>query len=98
MQQQGPSRTNTNEEGYFAYMQRQMQERTQNLSLAGDNIDRLEESSSGFAKDVNKYVQNQKKKAVLGCKWPSRPFKLSSSVEEEYANKHAVVLGSKFGL
>ncbi|KAL4956818.1 lethal giant larvae like, C-terminal-domain-containing protein [Aspergillus filifer] len=66
MQPQGPSRTNTNEEGYFAYMQRQMQERTQNLSFASDNIDRLEESSSGFAKDVNKYVQNQKKKALLG--------------------------------
>ncbi|KAL4924310.1 putative SNARE-dependent exocytosis protein (Sro7) [Aspergillus undulatus] len=65
---QGPARSNTNnsEEGYFAYMQRQMQERTQNLSFANDNMDRLEETSSGFARDVNKYVQNQKKKAVLG--------------------------------
>ncbi|KAL4810537.1 lethal giant larvae like, C-terminal-domain-containing protein [Aspergillus unguis] len=63
-----PSRSNTgNDEGYFAYMQRQMQERTQNLSFAGDNMDRLEETSSGWANDVNKYVQNQKKKAVLGA-------------------------------
>lgn len=67
-----PSRQNTgqdNEEGYFAYMQRQVQERTQNLSFAGDNMDRLEETSSGWANDVNKYVQNQKKKAVLGGKF-----------------------------
>ncbi|KAL4906025.1 hypothetical protein BDW74DRAFT_137279 [Aspergillus multicolor] len=61
-----PARQNTNDEGYFAYMQRQMQERTEKLSFAGDNMDRLEETSSGWARDVNKYVQNQKKKAVLG--------------------------------
>ncbi|KAL5002392.1 lethal giant larvae like, C-terminal-domain-containing protein [Aspergillus recurvatus] len=61
-----PARQNTNEEGYFAYMQRQVQERTEKLSFAGDNMDRLEETSSGWARDVNKYVQNQKKKAVLG--------------------------------
>ncbi|KAL4918546.1 lethal giant larvae like, C-terminal-domain-containing protein [Aspergillus aurantiobrunneus] len=66
-----PARQNTNQEGYFAYMQRQMQERTENLSLAGDNMDRLEETTSGWANDVNKYVQNQKKKAVMGgkCLW-----------------------------
>ncbi|KAL4786188.1 lethal giant larvae like, C-terminal-domain-containing protein [Aspergillus varians] len=61
-----PVQSNANDEGYFAYMQRQMQERTQNLSFAGDNMDRLEETSSGWANDVNKYVKNQKKKAVLG--------------------------------
>lgn len=65
----GPARQNTDEEGYFAYMQRQMTERTQNLSFANDNMDRLEETSSGWARDVNKYVQNQKKKAVLGGKY-----------------------------
>ena len=49
-------------------MQRQVQERTEKLSMAGDHMDRLEENSSGWARDVNKYVQNQKKKAVLGGK------------------------------
>ncbi|KMP08033.1 hypothetical protein CIRG_07714 [Coccidioides immitis RMSCC 2394] len=54
------------QEGYWAYMQRQMQERTERLGIMGDNMDRLEENSSGFADDVNKFIRNQKKKAVLG--------------------------------
>ena len=56
------------EEGYWAYMQRQVQERTENLGLAGDNMEKLEDNSAGFADDVNKYVSSQKKKAVMGCK------------------------------
>ncbi|KAI9037577.1 putative SNARE-dependent exocytosis protein (Sro7) [Aspergillus affinis] len=55
-----------NEEGYFSYMQRQVQERTERIGTAGDQMERLEESSSGWARDVNKFVSNQKKKAVLG--------------------------------
>ncbi|KAF6219197.1 hypothetical protein HO133_005022 [Letharia lupina] len=54
------------EEGYWAYMQRQVQERTENLSLAGDNMEKLEDNSAGWADDVNKYVSSQKKKAVMG--------------------------------
>lgn len=54
------------EEGYWAYMQRQVQERTDNLGLAGDNMDKVEENSQGFAEDVNKFVSSQKKKAVMG--------------------------------
>ena len=54
------------QEGYFAYMQRQLQERTENLGIMNDNMDRLEDNSSGFVDDVNKFVKNQKKKAVLG--------------------------------
>ncbi|KAL9596180.1 MAG: hypothetical protein Q9219_005966 [cf. Caloplaca sp. 3 TL-2023] len=53
-------------EGYWAYMQRQMQERTQNLNIMGDSMDRVEENSSGWAEDVNKFVNKQKKKAVMG--------------------------------
>lgn len=56
------------QEGYWSYMQRQVQQRTENLNLAGDQMERLEENSSNWARDVNKYVQNQKKKAVLGGK------------------------------
>lgn len=55
-------------EGYWAYMQRQMQERTQKLGLMGENMDKLEENSNSWANDVNKYIQTQKRKAVLGGK------------------------------
>lgn len=56
------------QEGYWSYMSRQMQERTERLGIAGDTMDRLEENSSNFADDVGKYVQNQKRKAVFGGK------------------------------
>ncbi|KAJ5950840.1 Lethal giant larvae (Lgl)-like C-terminal [Penicillium vulpinum] len=56
----------SSQEGYWSYMSRQVQERTERLNVVGDSMDRLEESSSGFATDVGKYVQSQKKKAVLG--------------------------------
>jgi len=42
------------------------QERTERLNLTGDSMDRLAESSSNWANDVNKYVKDQKKKAVMG--------------------------------
>lgn len=57
------------DEGYWAYMQRQVQERTENLGLAGDNMDKLEENSQGFADDVGKFISQQKKKAVMGGKF-----------------------------
>ena len=56
------------QEGYWSYMTRQVQERTERLGFAGDSMDRLEENSSNWVRDVNKYVQNQKKKAILGGK------------------------------
>lgn len=55
------------QEGYWAYMQRQVQERTEQLGLTGESMDRLEENSSGWADDVSKYVSTQKRKAVFGC-------------------------------
>lgn len=58
----------SSQEGYWSYMSRQVQERTERLGIVGDSMDRLEENSSGFANDVGKYVQSQKKKAVLGGK------------------------------
>lgn len=64
----GSSSSEKEEEGYWAYMQRQMQERTQNLNIMGDSMDRVEENSSNWADDVNKFVSKQKKKAVMGCK------------------------------
>lgn len=52
-------------EGYWAYMQRQVQERTENLNIMSDSMDRLEDTSASYANDVNKYVGKQKKKAVM---------------------------------
>ncbi|KAL9128366.1 MAG: hypothetical protein Q9217_002945 [Psora testacea] len=54
------------EEGYWSYMQRQIQERTENLGLAGDSMEKLEDNSQGWANDVNKFVKDQKKAAVKG--------------------------------
>lgn len=65
------SSSEKDQEGYWAYMQRQVQERTQNLGIMGDTVDHMEESSSSWADDVNKFVSKQKKKAVMGCKCPS---------------------------
>ena len=62
------------EEGYWAYMQRQVQERTENLGLAGDNMDKLEDNSKGWSDDVGKFVSSQKKKAVMGCKSLQSPL------------------------
>ncbi|KAL9040948.1 MAG: hypothetical protein Q9180_001596 [Flavoplaca navasiana] len=62
----GSSSGEKEDEGYWAYMQRQMQERTQNLNIMGDSMDKVEESSSNWADDVNKFVSKQKKKAVMG--------------------------------
>lgn len=54
------------DEGYWAYMQRQVQERTEKLGVMGDSMDKLEENSSSWANDVSKYVSQQKKKVLLG--------------------------------
>ena len=62
---QSPTRSQS-QEGYWSYMQRQVQERTERLGLTSDSMDRVGENSSGFVNDVNKYIKNQKRKAVLG--------------------------------
>ena len=63
-----PSDPQASDEGYLAYMSRQVQERTERLGIVGDSMDRLEENSSNFASDVGKYIQSQKRKAVFGGK------------------------------
>lgn len=63
-----PSDPQGSDEGYLAYMSRQVQERTERLGIVGDSMDRLEENSSNFASDVGKYIQSQKRKAVFGGK------------------------------
>ena len=69
----GPS-SNSQDEGYWAYMQRQVQERTEKLNIMGDSMDRLEEHSSNWADDVGKFVSQQKRKAVMGSTYILREF------------------------
>ncbi|BDD57006.1 hypothetical protein MPDQ_007738 [Monascus purpureus] len=54
------------DEGYWAGLQRQVQERTERLGFTGDTMDRLEENSSNFANDVDKFISAQKRKMALG--------------------------------
>jgi hypothetical protein len=65
-QQPPPPPPSSQDEGYWAYMQRQINERTEKLNIVGDSMDKLEESSSGFAEDVGKFVSSQKRKVILG--------------------------------
>lgn len=88
----GPSSAvNKQDEGYWAYMQRQVQERTEKLNVMGDSMERLEESSAGWADDVSKYVRNQKKKAVMGSTYRRQRGAIRDA-------NWVPVIGSKFGL
>jgi len=53
-------------EGYWAYLSRNVQERTERLGIMGDGVDRLEENSAGWASDVNKFVAKQKRGLMMG--------------------------------
>jgi WD40 repeat protein len=57
------------DEGYWAYMQRQIQERTEKLGFAGDGINNLEQNSQNWVEDVNKFVTRQKRNAAGSCKF-----------------------------
>ena len=59
------------DETYWSYMQRQVTERTEKLNFMGDSMNQLEEQSSSWAEDVNKFVGQQKKKAVMGSQFDS---------------------------
>ncbi|KAI9685453.1 MAG: hypothetical protein M1822_004584 [Bathelium mastoideum] len=55
------------DEGYWAYMQRQINERTEKLGIMGDSMDKLETNSAGWAEDVSKFVNRQKRNLVMGA-------------------------------
>ena len=55
------------EEGYYAWMQRQVQERTERLGLAGDSMDRAAETSSDWSEGVSKFVAKQKRQMIMGA-------------------------------
>lgn len=62
----GNSRAGTRDEGWGEYMQRQLNERTEQLGLAGDSMDRVQENSAGWQEDVSKFVGRQKRNIVMG--------------------------------
>ncbi|TKX24672.1 lethal giant larvae-like protein [Elsinoe australis] len=55
------------DEGYWAYMQRQMEERTKNINLMGEGMNNLQESSQAWADDVGKFVNRQKRNMIFGA-------------------------------
>ena len=54
------------QEGWGDYLTRQLNERTEKLNVMADNMDDLQEQSAGWADDVSKYVNKQKRNMLLG--------------------------------
>lgn len=57
------------DQGYWNYMQNQLNERTKNLGIMGDSVNKLEESSANWADQASKFVSTQKKNMILGGKF-----------------------------
>ncbi|KAK4166549.1 Lethal(2) giant larvae protein SRO7 [Cladorrhinum sp. PSN259] len=64
----GPSnpRAGTSQEGWGEYLSRQLNERTEKLTIVDDAMMKLQEASQGWADDVNKQVKKQKQDMLLG--------------------------------
>ncbi|KAI9147759.1 Lethal(2) giant larvae protein [Paramyrothecium foliicola] len=60
----GPS--SPSQEGWGDYLTRQLNERTEKLNIMGDTMDNLQVQSAGWADDVNKFMNKQKRNVVLG--------------------------------
>ncbi|KAI9731444.1 MAG: hypothetical protein M1818_007834 [Claussenomyces sp. TS43310] len=65
--QAGPSRFDTasSQEGWGAYMTRQLNERTEKLNIVGDSMERVQENSAGWADDASRWASRQKRNIVL---------------------------------
>ncbi|KAF2466503.1 uncharacterized protein BDR25DRAFT_345436 [Lindgomyces ingoldianus] len=55
------------DEGWGAWATRTLNERTEKLNIVGDSMNNLEQNSAGWADDVNKFVQKQKRGLVMGA-------------------------------
>ncbi|KAL2268367.1 hypothetical protein VTJ83DRAFT_3213 [Remersonia thermophila] len=64
-QGQGPGPAGQ-QEGWGSYLGRQIQERAERLTMVDDAMSKLQETSQGWADEVNKFVKKQKRDAVLG--------------------------------
>ncbi|KAL2135156.1 hypothetical protein VTI74DRAFT_9587 [Chaetomium olivicolor] len=62
----GGGRAGTSQEGWGEYLTRQLNERTERLTMVDDAMNRLQETSQGWAEEVNKYVKKQKRDVLLG--------------------------------
>ncbi|KAL9057850.1 MAG: hypothetical protein Q9162_002080 [Coniocarpon cinnabarinum] len=60
-------RDGSSQEGYWAWASRNLSERTEKLNIMGDSMDNLQKNSSGFADDVSKFVDKQKRNLVMGA-------------------------------
>jgi syntaxin-binding protein 5 len=59
------SRSPPSNEGWGDYLTRQLNERTEKLNIMGDSMDTLQEQSQGWADDVNKFINKQKRNMVM---------------------------------
>ncbi|KAH7401446.1 snare-dependent exocytosis protein-like protein [Pyrenochaeta sp. MPI-SDFR-AT-0127] len=62
-----PTSPPPNNEGWGAWASRQFNERTEKLGQVGDSMDSLQQNSAGWADDVNKFVNKQKRGFVMGA-------------------------------
>jgi len=54
-------------DGVWARMQRQVTERTENMSILNNSVEGLSNASANFAQDVTKFVDRTKRNMVLGA-------------------------------
>ncbi|KAI1501518.1 lethal giant larvae like, C-terminal-domain-containing protein [Biscogniauxia marginata] len=64
--QAGPSTSGGGQEGWGDYLTRQLNERTEKLNLMNDNMDSVAEASQKWAEGTSKFVNQQKRKMLLG--------------------------------
>lgn len=62
----GNPRAGTAQEGWGEYLSRQLNERAEKLTIVDDAMNSLQETSQGWAEEVNKYVKKQKRDVLLG--------------------------------
>jgi hypothetical protein len=62
----GGARAGTAQEGWGDYLTRQLNERTERLTVVDDAMNRLQEASQGWAEEVNKHVKKGKRDVLLG--------------------------------
>ena len=63
-----PAPAGSADEGYWSYMTRQINERTEKLGLMDDNVSKLSETSANWAQQAGDFVNKQKKNLVMGGK------------------------------
>ncbi|KAK5699787.1 Lethal(2) giant larvae sro7 [Elasticomyces elasticus] len=81
------------QETYWAYAQRQIQERTEKLGLVGDSMENLEQNSSSWADEASKFVGKQKRGLATG-----RELTFLTRAQGQTILTLRTVIKAKFGL